>query len=204
MAVDGGDERMGRGRMTLALHNSYDPVRLAEAHRRALARAAPVAQAFDCNVAAMGFPFDKGLRTPLEVAEWLATTTSIGEDGGALLELAKKGRFLVLELPKRGMPPQLGTVVGTTSKPWEGRAVDPRWAAERLAEGQSLCLVFGLGPHGLPKDVLGLAEHHLDVTRRRIALETCTAIGAVPAAIAEALGALEAASQPPARRSKGP
>jgi hypothetical protein len=182
---------MGRGRMTLALHNSYDPIRLAEAHRRALARAAAVAFAYDCNLATLGFPFDKELRTPVEVAEWLATTTSIGEDGGLLLELARAGRFLVFEMPKKGLPPQLGVVVGTTSKPWEGRAVDPRWAAERLAGGRSLCLVFGLGPHGLPKEVLDLAEHHLDVTRRRVALETCTALGAVPAAIVEAMVSLE-------------
>jgi len=198
---------MGRGRMTIALYNSYDPVRLAEAHRRALARAAPVAQAWDCNVAAMGFPFDRELRTPIEVAEWLATTTSIGGEGEALLDLARKSRFLVIELPKKGFPPQLGEVVATTSKPQEGHAVDPRWAAEELSRGRSLCLVFGLGPHGLPRDVIELCEHQLDVTRRRVALETCTALGAVPAAIGEALLGLNASPDwPPAsgpRRPKG-
>jgi hypothetical protein len=178
------------GRLTLALYNSYDPVRLAEAHRRALARAAPVAHAYDCNLATLGFPFDRELRTPVEVAEWLSTTTSIGQGGEVLLEIARAGRFMVFELPKKGLPPQLGTMVATTSKPEKEKRVDPAWAAGELAHGRSLCLVFGLGPHGLPRAVIDRAGHHLDVTRRGVALETCTALGAVPAAIQEALLAL--------------
>jgi hypothetical protein len=51
-------------------------------------------------------------------------------------------------------------------------------------------MLFGLGPKGLPRDVIDMARHHLDVTRGGVALETCTALGAVPAAIAEALLAI--------------
>jgi hypothetical protein len=175
------------GRLTLALYNSYDPVRLAEAHRRALARAAPVALAYDANLATLGFPFHREMRTPVEVAEWLSTTTSIGKGGELLVELAGAGRFGVFDMLKKGFPPQLGTVVATTSRPEPSRRVDPEWAAGELARGSSLCMLFGLGPKGLPRDVIGFARHHLDVTRRGVALETCTALGAVPAAIAEAM-----------------
>jgi hypothetical protein len=179
-----------QGRLTLALYNSYDPVRFAEAHRRALARAAPVALAYDANLVTLGFPFDRELRTPAEVASWLSTTTSIGKGGELLTELAEAGRFQVFDMPKKGLPPQLGTVVATTSRPDEGRSVDPMWAAGELGRGRSLCLVFGLGPKGLPSGVIDGTRHHLDVTRRGVALETCTALGAVPAAIAEALNSL--------------
>jgi hypothetical protein len=175
------------GRLTLALYNSYDPVRLAEAHRRALARAAPIALAYDANLAILGFPLDRDLRTPVEVARWLATTTSIGKGGELLVKLAEDGRFTVFDLPKKGLPPQLGTVVATTSKPDGARRVDPAWAAGELAHGRSLCMLFGLGPKGLPRGTIDLARHHLDVTRKGVALETCTALGAVPAAISEAL-----------------
>jgi hypothetical protein len=175
------------GRLTLALYNSYDPIRLAEAHRRALARAAPLAMAYEANLTTLGFPFGKDLRTPVEVARWLATTTSIGKGGELLIDLAEAGRFQVFEMPKKGLPPQLGTVVATTSKPDAARRVGPGWAAEELARGRSLCMLFGLGPKGLPRDVIDHSRHHLDVTRNGIALETCTAMGAVPAAIAEAL-----------------
>ena len=183
--------RVRKGRLTLALYNSYDPVRLAEAHRRALARAAPLATAYDANLAILGFPLDRELRTPLEVAEWLTTTTSIGQGGELLVQLAREGRFAVFDLPKKGLPPQLGTVVATTSKPDGSRRVDPAWAAEELAAGRSLCMLFGLGPRGLPRDTMDLTRHHLDVTRRGVALETCTALGAVAAAISEALVAIE-------------
>ncbi len=175
------------GRLTLALYNSYDPVRLAEAHRRALARAAPIALAYDANLATLGFPFDRDLRTPIEVAGWLSTTTSIGKGGELLVELAKSGRFGVFEMLRKGFPPQLGTVVATTSNPDQARRVGPEWAAGELSRGSSLCMLFGLGPRGLPREVMGFSKHHLDVTRKGIALETCTALGAVPAAIAEAM-----------------
>ena len=77
--------------------------------------------------------------------------------------------------------------MATTSKPDEARRVDPAWAAGELAHGRSLCMLFGLGPKGLPRRTIDLVRHHLDVTRKGVALETCTALGAVPAAIAEAL-----------------
>lgn len=182
------------GRLTLTLYNSYDPRRLAEAHRRALARAAPVALAYDANLATLGFPFDRELATPVEVAMWLSTTTSIGRGGELLIELAQRGRFQTFELPRKGLPPQLGTVVATTSRPDEARRIDPEWAAGELAQGRSLCMLFGLGPKGLPRDVIDLSRHHLDVTRRGVALETCTALGAVPAAIGEAMRILIAES----------
>src|SRR5207245_2306712 len=91
--------------MTLGLYNSYDPVRLAEAHRRAIARAAPIALAFDANLAAFGFPFEKDLRTPEDIAAWVSGTTSIGEAGKHLRELAQRGRFQPFDVPKRGSRP---------------------------------------------------------------------------------------------------
>src|SRR5437879_13180259 len=92
--------------MTTVLYNSYDPARFAEAHRRAIARAAPIALAFDANLATFGFPFEKDLRTPEDVAAWVSGTTSIGEAGTYLRELAHRGRFLTFAFPKRGFPQQ--------------------------------------------------------------------------------------------------
>lgn len=171
--------------MTIGLYNSYDPVKFAEAHRRALARAAPVALAFDANLATFGFPYERALRTPKEIADWVSGTTSIGEEGRYLRELADAGRFQAFEFPKRGFPPQLGKVVVTTDHPDPKRGTDPRFLASLLMQGTSTLLIFGLGPHGLDdRDVLPLGDYHLDATGRRIVLETATAIGAVPALIA--------------------
>ena len=176
---------MARGRMTIGLYNSYDSVRFAEAHRRAIARAAPIALAFDGSLATFGFPYAKELRTPQEVAVWVSGTTSIGEAGKYLRELADLGRFQTFGFPNRGFPPQLGEVVVTTNRPDSKKAITAASLAEILINGSSILLVFGLGPRGLDDcEVYPLGRHHFDLTGRGLSLETATAIGAAPALIA--------------------
>ena len=158
---------MVRGRMTIGLYNSYDRVRFAEAHRRAIARAAPVALAFDANLATFGFPYEKELRTPQEIAAWVSGTTSIGEEGKYLRDLADAGRFLIFDFPKRGFPPQLGEAVITTNRPEPKKGTDAAVLAGLLKHGTSILLVFGLGPHGLDdRDVYPLGRYHFDLTGR--------------------------------------
>ncbi len=173
---------MPRGRMWIGLYNSYDPVRFHEAHRRALARAGPIALAFDANLCTFGFPYEgKDIATPLEIVHWVAGTTSIA---ASLVPLAEQGRFHVFDFPKRGFPPQLGMIIVTTNHPNPKKAVTARDVAGMLRGGTSVCLVFGLGHRGIEDlDVYETAEHHLDITERGLALETATALGAVPAKI---------------------
>ncbi len=176
---------MVQGRMTIGLYNSYDPVKFHEAHRRALARAGPVALAFDANLATFGFPYAKDLDTPAEIVEWVSATTSIGEGGRYLRELAASGRFACFGFPKRGFPPQLGEAVVTTSRPDPKSAVDAKALAALLRRGTSILLVFGLGPRGLDdRDIYPLGRYHFDLTGRGLSLETATALGAAPALIA--------------------
>ena len=172
-----------QGRATIGLHNSYDPVKFREAHRRAIARAGPLAMAFDCNLATFGFPFAKGLTSPIEISRWVASTTSIGESGKSFIELAEKGRYARFEFPNKGFPPQLGQPVATTRKPDPSKTVPVGQIREMLSSSGSVLLVFGLGPHGLPKDILRMCRLHLDVTGRGVSLETCTAMGAVVGSI---------------------
>ena len=167
------------GRVTIGLYNSYDPVRFHESHRRVLARAGPLALAFDCNLATFGFPFDNGLTTPVEIAMWVSTTTSIGESGKYLIDLAEKGRYSRFDFPNKGFPPQLGVPVVTTRRPSEAKQVSVDELRVTLASGQSVLLVFGLGPRGLPKEVFHIGRWHLDITGRGLSLETCTALGTV-------------------------
>ena len=169
--------------MTIGLYNSYDPVKMHEAHRRALARAGPLCLGFDCNLVAIGFPFGREMRTPAEIVAWISETTSIGKDGQYLVRLAEAGRFQVVDFPNKGFQPQYGLPVLTTCKPDPKKAISPRQAAELLARGQSILLVFGLGPRGVPKDVRETCPKHLDATGRGLSMETATALGAVPAAI---------------------
>lgn len=177
------------GRVTLAIHNSYDPRTFREAHRRILARAGPLALAYDFNLATLGFPFPEELRQANELADWVASTTSIGEDGSYLRELAARGRFQSFPYASKGLPPQLGLTVLTTCDPDPGKKVELRELAGMIIDGQSVCLVFGAGPKGVPKDLREMTRHHLDITFDGRSLETCTALGAVSGALAHALRA---------------
>src|SRR3989475_4065185 len=132
--------------MTLGLYNSYDPVHLAEAHRRAIARAAPIALAFDANLATFGFPFEKDLRTPEDVAAWVSGTTSIGEAGKYLRELAHLGRFQTFEFAKRGFPPQLGEVIVRTSRPDSKKATTATFLAAPPTHSACNFVLSGRGP----------------------------------------------------------
>ena len=167
-----------QGRITIALYNTYDRKKFREAHRRSLARSAPLAMAFDFNLASFGFPFPEERRTPVEIADFVAESTSIGEGGRYFREVADKGRFLFFPYPKAGFPPQLGIPVITTSKP-EKEEICASEIGKRAVSGDSFLIVFGLGPHGLDKNTRNLGKYHFDLTGRGFSLETCTAIGAI-------------------------
>ncbi len=171
--------------MTLGLYNSYDPIKFHEAHRRALARAGPVALAFDANLATFGFPYDKDLDTPRAIVDWVSGTTSIGEAGRYLRQLADEGRFAVFDFPRHGFPPQLGEVVVTTNRPDPKKSTTAEVLAGLLRRGTSILLVFGLGPRGLDdREIYPLGAYHFDLTGRGLSLETATALGAAPALVA--------------------
>jgi hypothetical protein len=179
----------------LGLYNCYDPRQWHDIMRITLARAAPVALAFGCDVATFGFPFEQarrrgaketdGLRTPKDVARFVADGTSIGEGGEAFQELVDAGRFKVFPFPADGaFPPEVGRAVLTTPHPDPAKATTPLEAARELAAGRSQLMVYGLGPRGLPPELLGAARHHLELTGKGISLETATALGALPALLA--------------------
>lgn len=174
---------MGLGRVTLGLYNSYDPNTFREPHRRALARTGDLALAFGMNLALFGFPIPEDTKTPVEVAKWIAGTTSIGADGENFVKLAELGRFSIFPYPTKGFPPQLGEPILTTSRPDKSKRIRVADAVAMVEKGQSILLVFGLGPHGVPKDAAAIPKHNLDITDGGYSLETCTALGAVCGAI---------------------
>ena len=42
-----------------------------------------------------------------------------------------------------------------------------------------MLLIFGIGPHGTPKEVHGMSDYDYEVTGGCYSLETCTALGSV-------------------------
>ncbi len=168
---------MTRGRLTIGLFNTYDKLKLSEAHRRAVARVGPLAHAYNMNVALIEFPLKKLVTK--NVSEWVSSTTSIGEGGRYLEEIFDSDRLHIVNQYKNGFPAHLGKPVATTCNPFENRSVDAEFVASEASEGETMLLVFGLGPHGLPQDVKNACPYHLDITEKGVSLETCTALGAV-------------------------
>ena len=84
---------------------------------------------------------------------------------------------------KKGFPPQLGEVILTTSKPDEKKQIRLDQLIDMLEHGQSVLLLFGIGPHGVPKKPSSMPKYNMDITPGGFSLETCTALGAVCGAI---------------------
>lgn len=197
------------GRTTLGLYNCYDPKQWHEIMRITLARAGPVAAAFDCDLATFGFPFEQArargakstdaLRAPEDVARFVAEGTSIGEGGEQFGQLVRAGRFRIHPFPEAGaFPVRLGRVVATTPSPAPAKARTPLDVAKELEAGKDHLIVYGLGPRGLPADVLARAPAHLEITGKGIPMETATALGALPAMLAAHLQHLAPATKSPA------
>jgi len=95
-----------------------------------------------------------------------------------LEKLIEKNRFFIVDK----FLPQFGIPIASTSKPDEKKAITPLDTAYLLKK-KPIGVYVGLGRHGLPKDIMESCVYHLDVTEKRVSLETCTAIGSIPAVI---------------------
>ena len=171
--------------LTIGIVNTYDKIKLHEAHYRSIARAAPVAYAFGFNLALFDYPFKMSAE---ELMNFVKDKTTIGSSGKYLEELFKAGRFFVFDLPEKGFQPQYGAPVATTSHPAKDKAISLDSLSELVNKKKSFLFLIGLGHKGLPQELFEVAQYHLDITGKGVSLETCTAIGAVPAIIAGRTG----------------
>lgn len=174
--------------------------------RRAVARAAPLCRAFGFNLAPIGFPF-KEFRTksgkapekstPRELAALLADSTTIGQGGEYLEELAQSGRFVPIGFPDGGFPPQFGTPVLCTRRPDPKKRITVREVAYHTRTGESFLFIVGLGPRGVPKSVHERARHHLELSEGAFSLETATALGVLAGRLYQDFTHIENPENPP-------
>jgi hypothetical protein len=174
--------------LTLGIVNTYDKIKVLDAHYRAIARAAPVCHAFGFHLALYDFPFKM---TAEELVAYVMEKTTIGESGSYLKILYGKNHLSVSDLPKKGFPPQFGDIVITTSKPDLKKQVTPVKIAEEALRNHSFLFLIGLGHKGLPKELFERGKYHLDITCKGLSFETCTAIGAIPAYLSGLMTNLE-------------
>lgn len=164
--------------LTLGLVNTYDKIKILDAHYRSIARAAPIAYSFGFALALFDFPFKMDTK---ELCSFVADKTTIGRSGLYLKEMLEQNHFFVFDLPKKGFQPQFGIPVVTTSNPDPKKSITPTALANDIITGGSYLMLVGLGHKGLPRNLFERARFHLDITGKGIPLETCTAIGALPA-----------------------
>jgi hypothetical protein len=165
--------------LTLGLYNTYDKVKVVEAHYRGIARGAPIAYAYGFNLALVGFPYDFEKQ---ELVEFVKDNTTIGASGLYLQKLYDEKRLYVMDIPEKGFPAQFGSLIATTSHPEKKKNAGADEIADMMAKNKPLFILIGLGRKGLPKEYFEMARYHLDITDgKSISLETCTAIGAIAA-----------------------
>ncbi len=168
--------------LTLGIYNTYDRIKVVEAHYRGIARAAPVAYAYGYNLALVGFPYEF---TQDELVAFVKDNTTIGSSGAYLQKLHDERRLFVMDVPEKGFPAQFGSLVVTTSRPEKKKAISSQEVAAMMARKKPLFILIGLGRKGLPKEYFEMAPHQLDITDGKgISFETCTAIGAIAARLA--------------------
>lgn len=165
--------------LTLGLYNTYDRVKVVEAHYRGIARSAPIAFAYGFNLALVGFPYDFEKQ---ELVEFVKDHTTIGASGLYLQKLYDEKRLYVMDVPEKGFPAQFGSLVVTTSRPEKKKSVSAEEIADMMARNKPLLILVGLGRKGLPGEYFEMSQYQLDITAGKgISLETCTAIGAIAA-----------------------
>lgn len=169
--------RSGPGRHVLALVDTYEGG-LGDVHMRAVARAAPLCDAFGLDLALVGFP----VKDVASFVKRAGRETNIGEGRGSLETLAKEGRVHLVAVAPGTVPDvsSLGKPVATTPSP------DPKKATTEFPKGSRLCVLVGLGAKGLPDSLLKACDIHVELTGRGVSLETATAMGI----IAERMGRL--------------
>jgi hypothetical protein len=165
-------------RHVLALVDTYEGG-LGEVHLRAVARAAPLCDAFGLDLALVGFPTDNlGALLKQAMAE-----TSVGDGGRHIQDLVAGGHVHLVHGTHRQMPDfaGIGYAVATTPDPDTRRALDfgGCLSAARAAGERRLIVLMGLGRKGLPASYLKAAPAHLELTGRNVSLETATAMGVI-------------------------
>jgi hypothetical protein len=165
-------------RHVLALVDTYEGG-LSEVHLRAVARAAPLCDAFGLDLALLGFPTDNlGALLKQAMAE-----TNVGDGGRHIQDLVAGGHVHLVHATHRQAPDfaALGFAVATTPEPDGRKAHDFIGCMDeaRLAKAPRLLVLMGLGRKGLPATFLKAAPAHLELTGRNVSLETATAMGVI-------------------------
>ena len=168
-------EKTERSGIALALFNTYEGGG-STTHLRAIARAAPLCMAYGLDLVLVDFPYKQMEKT----VEKVIKETNIGRGGKYLRQMLNDGR---IRLAGHDELLRSGICIATTSRPDAKKSIDMAEAVG-ISKKRSVCIVMGLGKHGLPPEFLKDAPHHMELTGQNIPLETCTVMGIIAEKVA--------------------
>ena len=147
-------------------------------HRRLITKISPVCYAYNFHLVLVNFKIDV---SPIDFANEMAPSTSIGKSGERLIELAENGKITIGKLP---LSNNLGKTVICTSKPNLEKAQKPKTIAYLLKK-EKIALVFGCDKkrNKNVRKLMEEAEYHFDVSEKGIELSLDSEIGAVTSII---------------------
>ena len=160
--------------LNLVLLNTKKNKGLSEIHRRCIVRIVPLCTAYDLHLTLANFGIGD---SPIEFAKKTAPSTSIGKGGQRFIELAKKGKVQITQLP---LPQNIGTTVICTSKPDRSKSRNHQDIV-KLSRNKKIALIFGCDEHQnqITRKITSNSEHHFDVSGKKIKLVLDTEIGAI-------------------------
>ncbi len=154
----------------IVIFNQNKNKEIDEINRRLIAKIAPLCKAHNCHLILINYSTKE---SPIEFAENIAKSTSIGNSGKIFVDLAKAGFVKITTLP---LPPNCGEKILCTFRPDKKKNnMDENMQKEKI------CLIFGSDnlANNTSKKMREQAKYHYDVSKKEIQLELDTEIGAV-------------------------
>ncbi|MBE27897.1 MAG: hypothetical protein CMB06_02145 [Euryarchaeota archaeon] len=160
--------------LNIVLVNSKSSERFNEEHRRLITKFSPVCHAYNFHLVLVNFKINL---SPLDFAREMASSTSIGNSGETLVELAKKGKLKITKLPLKN---DLGKTIICTSEP-DGLKIKNAEEIASLLKKETVALIFGCDrKHNKNiRNLIKSSNYHLDISNNGIKLSLDTELGAI-------------------------
>ncbi len=160
--------------VNLVLINPKKSPDISEDNRRLISRVAPVCLAYNFHLWLIDFGIKE---TPLDFAENIAPSTSIGKGGENLIRLCKEGKVKILDMP---LPQNVGQMIICTSQPENSKEKELKEIVT-VSKKKAIALIFGIDQRNnkLLKKIKEDSYCHLDITSNKIRLSLDSEIGAV-------------------------
>ncbi len=160
--------------LNIVLVNSKTSDRFTDEHRRLIAKFSPVCNAYNLHLILVNFEIKL---SSLAFAREMAPSTSIGNGGEALVNLAKKGKLKIEKLPLKN---NLGKMIICTPKPDDSKKKNIKEITAMLKK-ETISLIFGcdIKHNKNVRILIKSSSHHLDISNKGIRLSLDTELGAI-------------------------